>query len=158
MNIVIMRHGEAEAFVSRDADRTLTDVGHQQAKLAGECLSQLGLCFDQVWVSPYIRAQQTATAVLSSFAETSSSTLELLTPDSSPALVVDKLEQSRLDSLLIVSHQPLVSTLVGLLGHADPRAGPPMSPASMALLWADVVLPGCCDLQWLRHAPIFDRV
>ncbi len=156
MNIVILRHGETETYADNDAQRNLTDYGREQANAAGICLKELALDFEQVWVSPYVRAQQTADGVLSALGSIPRETVDALTPDSSPVNLMDTLSTYRGGNLLIVSHQPLVSALVGLLENADHRSGPPMSPASMALLTADTLLAGCCQLQWLRHAPTFE--
>jgi phosphohistidine phosphatase len=158
MNVLIMRHAEAQILASSDAQRALTDNGHQQACLAGQCINSLTLNFDQVWVSPYIRAQQTADGVVASLRGVEKKTLDFLVPEIFPSLVVDKLADSDFENLLIVSHQPLVSALVGLLEHADDRKGPPMSPASMVLLSTETVLAGCFQRQWLRHAPVFQAV
>ncbi|WP_339339301.1 phosphohistidine phosphatase SixA [uncultured Oceanicoccus sp.] len=157
MNIVILRHGEAETYASSDAQRNLTDHGRKQAQQVGLCLKELTINFDQIWVSPYRRAQQTADGVLSQLGSIARETDNSLTPESSASGLVDRLSTHNGD-LLIVSHQPLVSTLVGLLVNADQRSGPLMAPASMALLSADVLLAGCCQLQWLRHAPTFEAV
>ena len=155
MNILIMRHGEAETFAPSDVERNLTENGRQQAQKAGQYIGGLSLCFDQVWVSPFIRAQQTADGVLASLSDFKRKTLDFLVPEISPSLVIDQLAESDFENVLIVSHQPLVSALVGMLEDADDRAGPPMSPASMVLLSTDIVLAGCCQRQWLRHAPTF---
>ncbi|MCP3906982.1 MAG: phosphohistidine phosphatase SixA [Oceanicoccus sp.] len=156
MKIVILRHGEAEIYADSDAQRNLSDYGHEQAKSAGLCLKNLAIEFEQVWVSPYLRAQQTADGVLSELGDIPRETLDGLTPESSPSQLAEALVTYRGGDLLLVSHQPLVSALVGLLANADHRAGPPMSPASMAMLSADTLLAGCCQLRWLRHAPTFE--
>ena len=158
MNIVILRHSETETYANSDAQRNLTDYGREQAQQVGLCLKNLTIPFDQVWVSPYQRAQQTADGVLSQLGSITRETLDSLTPQSSPTALVDTLSTFNGGDLLIVSHQPLVSALVGLLENADYRSGPPMPPASMALLSADTLLAGCCQLQWLRHAPTFEAV
>ena len=155
MNIVIMRHGEAETNAESDEVRNLTDYGRIQAGLAGECLRRRSLVFDQVWVSPYSRAMQTADAFLQSYSDIPfhRETTSLLIPDASPAQIADRITETPDCNVLIVSHQPLVSALVGILEKADSRMGPPMSPASMALLTAETILAGCCRLQWVKHAP-----
>ena len=156
MNILIMRHGEAQSLANSDRERELTNSGRDQLGKAAACLSTLKMSFDQVWVSPYRRTEQTANELVSVIGKASRYKQDILVPESDPAAVVEAIEQSALESLLIVSHQPLVSALVGLLVDADPRLGPPMSPASMAYINTDIVLPGCGALKWLRHAPHFD--
>ncbi len=168
MNIVIMRHGEAEATASSDAQRSLTDYGFEQASKAGQCLKALAFFPDQLWVSPYVRARQTIDGVIRSLysvddtadhkadQNTQPELHDTLVPESNPSVVLDSIHTAQCDNLLIVSHQPLVSVLIGLLAGADSRSRVAMAPASMAMLRADVPLAGCCDLQWLRHAPHFD--
>lgn len=156
MQIVVMRHGEAENFASSDAARNLTPAGISHATLAGQMLSRLDLEFDEVWISPYARAQQTADRVLQSVTFSQQYTKDNLTPDSSVTQLLSAIESSMIERLLIVSHQPLVSELVGQMEGSGFQQAPPMAPASMAFLTADEPLPGCYHLEWLRHAPNFD--
>ena len=58
----MLRHGEAEPHGTRpDAERRLTDRGHQQAVAAGLALARLDLTFAAVFTSPKVRAHGTAT-------------------------------------------------------------------------------------------------
>lgn len=157
MKIIILRHGEAESHAESDATRNLTPYGQTQANSAGSCLKQLDLMPDVIWVSPLVRAQQTCAAVLDAMqCSVKPRTTELLIPEANPAQLVTELSQLPFKTLLLVSHQPLVSALVGLFCDNDKRAGPPMSPTSMALLQTEIPLAACCELQWLRHAPDFE--
>ena len=157
MNIVIMRHGQADAYASSDEARCLTARGQADALAAGQTLAKQGLVFDAVWVSPYRRAQQTADQVLRSIEIAERETNNSITPDSSPERFIAQLTAADYNNLLLVSHNPFVSSLIGLLCDGAGRYGPPMSPASMAMLTADDVLTGCCELAWLRHAPLFEQ-
>lgn len=157
MNIIILRHGEAESYAESDAARNLTPCGQTQASNAGSCLKQLGIQPDMIWVSPLVRAQQTCAAAMAAMqCSVKPHTTELLIPEANPTQLINELSQRSFSTLLLVSHQPLVSALVGLFGDNDKRVGPPMSPGSMALLQTEIPLAGCCELQWLRHAPHFD--
>lgn len=158
MNIVIMRHGQAEAYASSDEARCLTSRGQADALAAGRTLAALDVVFDAVWVSPFQRAQQTADQVLKSIEVGERETISAITPESPPEQFIAQLNEAGCDNLLLVSHNPFVSSLIGLLCDGAGMYGPPMSPASMAMLTADDVLPGCCDLHWLRHAPLFEQV
>ncbi len=164
MNILIIRHGEAHSHADSDFQRELTARGVKEVTSAGECLRSQSLRSEYeksgyVWVSPYIRAQQTADHLLSAANLTTVPREEsdAITPDCSPEDVVDKIQQSKMTNLILISHQPLVSALVGLLVSSQVFSGPPMSPGSMALLETDTVLAGCCTLKWLRHAPTYNR-
>jgi phosphohistidine phosphatase len=153
MNIVIMRHGQAESQAATDFDRALTIPGIEQASAAGGCLSGLGLSFDQAWVSPYLRTQQTADQVLSQLSVGKRLSVDLLVPETPPIDLINALAEQSCENLLLVSHQPLVSSLVSSLAGIHV----PMSTASMALLETPVAAAGCAELQWLRHAPGFER-
>lgn len=84
MEIVLVRHGEPEWV--RDGlnvdNPPLTDRGHRQARLAAEALRDEQ--FDEVWVSPLVRAQQTAQPYL-----------EMLGSRSGPSVTQDWLEEIR---------------------------------------------------------------
>lgn len=155
MKMLVMRHGQAETRAASDFDRALTPVGAEQAIAAGRLLSSLDLGFGQLWVSPYLRTQQTADHVMAALPGCSRIAADFLVPESLLGDVLTALEDCVEDNLLVVSHQPLVSTLLGSLVGAKGHI--PMAPASMALLEAPVMAAGCAHLEWLRHAPDFER-
>jgi phosphohistidine phosphatase len=160
MKIVIMRHGEAEPSAATDAERNLTAVGRRQAERAGQRLQALGFRPDKILVSPYHRAQQTCEAVLTAFPLATQGvvqhTVAMLEPESDPAEIIATINQAADNNLLLISHQPLVSKLVGLLAEGNMRSGPPIAPASMVMLSGDSAARACMDLQWVRHAPDFE--
>lgn len=61
MKLWILRHGEAQPHAPRDADRELTPLGCEQVLRSAEQLRSKPL--NSIWVSPYVRAQQTAALV-----------------------------------------------------------------------------------------------
>ena len=67
MNIWIMRHGEAGFDAPTDSERTLTEKGKNAAFLQGKWLGEQciprNIQFDKILVRPYVRAQQTLTAL-----------------------------------------------------------------------------------------------
>lgn len=157
MNVLILRHGQAEGYAQTDAQRNLTERGLRDTEQAGKCLQSLGLEFDDVWVSPYVRTQQTAEQVLKSYPELEVNTQDIFTPESDPKAAFDAIKHSGLDNLLIISHQPLVGELVALLAEPKISYQSPMSPATMAFIHNEHMLPACGELLWLRHAPEFQR-
>jgi phosphohistidine phosphatase len=164
MNILIVRHGEAHAHANSDFQRELTTKGKRDASSAGRSLGNQNLStnpmsFDRVWVSPYQRAQQTADFFLraANLESVPRDASEIITPDCSPADVVAAIFEAKISNLILISHQPLVSALIGTLVSSQEFSGPAMSPGSMALLETDTVLAGCCTLKWLSHAPNYER-
>jgi len=162
MHLWILRHGEAERETQRDPERMLTTLGETDARAAGVCLADVytNKYADKAadlhfLASPYRRAQQTAQCALQSFPGKSLGTVSWLVPDADPLAAIRELEKLRIDHLVLVSHQPLVSALGGALLASDYRAGPSMGTASLAEFELSMVARGCATLVSLRHPPDF---
>lgn len=132
MKIFIMRHGEAEHYASSDAERALTERGQNASlKVALKCSGKGFSNFDKVLVSPYLRAQQTWTTISQTFTGTDVETCDDITPYGQSDQVFDYIsalvEQHNFDSMLLVSHLPLVGYLTAELAQ---DITPPMYPTS----------------------------
>lgn len=144
MHLIIMRHGEA-GWHTLDQQRELTEHGrHDVAGVAADIASSSWRPA-RLWVSPYIRARQTARLV----AEVMNCPVTekpFLTPDDDPGQCLDALLETDTSPLMIVSHMPLVGALSTLLvdGH---RQGIPFMTAQAVVLDMPVVGPGCADLK-----------
>ncbi len=121
--IWIMRHGEASWKADSDQQRELTAGGRQQIASVTEKLALSGAF--HVWVSPYLRAQQSSDEFLkNSMVELVEKREEsMITPDSDPAMLVELIEASDFSRLLLVSHMPLVARLTQLLTRDDRIGG-----------------------------------
>jgi len=120
MKIFIMRHGQASFHAESDAQRPLTKQGVLEAELMGKWLEKNAICPDMIWVSPYLRAQQTLNAVVQDqWCSTKATTLSLITPEGSAKAVHDlidgELSVNSVKQLLLVAHMPIVSYLVSEL-------------------------------------------
>lgn len=149
MKLWVLRHGEAEPRANSDSERRLTAHGREQVLRSAAKL--LGQDLQVILASPYVRAQQTAALVHEALGFIKPvQTVTWLTPDTDPQDVISELDKLGLEHVLLVSHQPLVSCLVGLLeqGH---RQGPSMSTASLAELEGDWPLAGLMTLRNLSH-------
>lgn len=126
MQIYIMRHGQAETVANSDKERKLTELGRSESQQMAVYLADNNVSFDAIFVSPYLRAQQTWESLQPFFPQTvAAQTLDFLTPNGSVRRSVDEilaLQVAGVKSLLIVSHLPLVGYLVGEL---VPAAGVP---------------------------------
>lgn len=148
MKLWVLRHGEAQPHAARDADRALTEHGREQVLHSAAHL--IGQPLAAIIVSPYVRAQQTAELVRATLAfEPQLLTVPWLTPDSSPLRVLEKLEMD--GDVLLVSHQPLVGSLIGLLQHGHLRSPVGMNTASLAELEGEWPLAGSMTLRSLHH-------
>lgn len=135
MQVYIMRHGEAENFLGQgrydDSQRVLTSQGEAEAKMVANWLEKMQVKPSQVFVSPYIRAQQTC-ALATAMMQTAITTLDFITPAGDAKQVHDFIDGWCSDqsnqpynskqfngqtqqSVLIISHMPLVSYLVAQL-------------------------------------------
>ncbi|WDE13330.1 phosphohistidine phosphatase SixA [Thalassomonas haliotis] len=125
MQLYIMRHGQASPIANSDAERQLTKQGHFEAEIMGKWLKNMQVNLDHLLVSPYVRAQQTAAMVKATLNWSGPSTnCDFITPSGNAAQVHDYLDgmlaQSQgksstdkgIETLLVVSHMPLVSYLV----------------------------------------------
>jgi len=119
MNLYLIRHAiaEEESSSGEDSQRALTDKGAKKMRLIAKGLKQLGVEFDAILASPYIRAEQTA-AILGDVFKMKKKvfTTEHLAPMGDPDLLLAEInEKYTVGSLAIVGHEPYLSTLVGLL-------------------------------------------
>lgn len=124
VNLVIMRHGEAEPMLASDAQRQLTVRGQQEVSKMAQWLQQHYAAFDAIWASPYLRTRQTAELMLAK--QSAASQLEIvpeLVPDGDAAQFKAYFDARLSDNpetrILLVSHMPLVSFLVEAFTQPD---------------------------------------
>ena len=126
-----MRHADALPADPGDSDelRPLSIDGRKAARDLATAMTGRGTAFTRIWSSPLVRAIQTAEIVANgiNFREIVEAQ-SCLAPASSPGDVLEQLEyEPDTADLLLVGHEPMISTLVGaLLGR--PIGG--FSPAS----------------------------
>lgn len=146
MYLIVMRHGEA-GWHSLDQARELTEAGRLgSAKVASQVASSRwrpGL----IWSSTLVRAQQTA-SIVSEVINVPILERPFLTPDDDPGQCLEVLltERELPETLMIVSHMPLVGSLSTLLvdGH---RRGIPFMTSQAVVLDLPIIGPGCADLK-----------
>ena len=69
MLVYLLRHAIAEDSAATDSVRNLTAEGRAQARSVTEKFKQHSPAMDRVLCSPYNRAQQTASAVMTLFSD-----------------------------------------------------------------------------------------
>ncbi|CRM88542.1 Phosphohistidine phosphatase SixA [Pseudomonas sp. 22 E 5] len=148
MKLWILRHGEAEGHAPTDAERNLTE--HGRAEVLRSAAHLIGQPITAIIASPYVRAQQTAQLVREALGfEPQVRTVPWLTPEGNPLEVLQKLETD--DTVLLVSHQPLVGSLISFLQHGHQRQPQPMYTASLAELEGDFPLAGLMSLVSVKN-------
>lgn len=118
MELYILRHGEAGkrlAAGSKDSERGLTVTGEQEVREIAGALAELGVKPDFVASSPLARARQTAEIVVKKL-KVKKGNFELwdeLKPEGSRLELYSKLARFKADdSVMIVGHEPYLSSLV----------------------------------------------
>ncbi len=151
MKVWILRHGEAKPQARTDAERELTANGREEVLRSAAHL--MGQPVQRIIASPYVRARQTAELVRQAlgFAE-AIVTVPWLTPESNPHKVLELLDAYSEENVLLVSHQPLVGSLIGLAVQGSVQQAQPMHTASLAQLEADLPLAGAMELVDVWHA------
>lgn len=150
MKLFVFRHGEAEPPRVSDFDRALTIVGRNQVARAIKAKQAALQAVAKVYVSPLLRAQQTADIAFELIGDKPVQTASWLTPDCAVAPVIEKLTPESAEGLLLVSHLPLVADLTDALCGSRPGASQ-FGTASLALLEGDVIAARCMNLCWLAH-------
>lgn len=151
MRLFVLRHGRAEPFQANDASRALVASGREDVRQILTRQRKAMGTISEVWVSPYLRARQSAEIaheVLELPAQCERVS-DLIVPEANVSDLIDALYLCELDSVLLVSHQPLVSTLLDTL--CGPTDAHDMRTASLAAVELDVVAADMGCLQWLVH-------
>ena len=129
MELHLLRHAlavERASFRDRDdSRRPLAPEGGEKMRRAAGGMRELGLSFDLILSSPFLRARDTAVIVANVLGHRRSVELtEWLTPEASPEKIIRHLARLRgAKSVLLVGHEPhLGSLLATLLGVRAPGA------------------------------------
>ena len=128
MDLYVLRHGVAEdrstAGYSSDDQRPLTAKGGRRMARQVRGLHSLGMSIDIILSSPLVRAAQTAKIIHEGLCMTgrlvSSSALA---PNGSPSQLVRQLVTgySSTDSVMVVGHEPYLSSLISILTTGNPE-------------------------------------
>src|SRR5438128_2128037 len=120
MELYVLRHAialsAAEAGVSQDAERPLSEEGIDKMKKIAGAMKRIGVEVDLVLSSPYVRAKDTA--MLAHDRMGKESCLEFtpaLASGEDPKHILTELKQrfQKTRSIMIVGHEPDLSNLIG---------------------------------------------
>ncbi|CAD5109626.1 phosphohistidine phosphatase SixA [Zestomonas carbonaria] len=150
MRLWLLRHGEAEPQARTDAVRQLTGHGRKEVRQAAAQLD--GRPLEAILASPYVRAQQTAEQVREVLGlHLPITTVPWLTPDSDPREALRQLDAYEGREVLLVSHQPFIGDLAGMLLHGHRDQPLPMRTASLAEFDGELFAAGAMELLALVH-------
>ena len=152
-----MRHGKAEdpGHGTTDAGRKLTKKGREEIKAVTDWMAAQGLHFDLIAASPLVRAQETAAIVADLLGSPETlETWKVLVPGGSPDTVCREINKHPEDlTLLLVGHEPLLSSLIGRIITGGGDAGIVMTKGALAKI-RDFSCTECPsgNLHWLVTA------
>ncbi|HSF32833.1 MAG TPA: phosphohistidine phosphatase SixA [Candidatus Tectomicrobia bacterium] len=122
MMISLLRHGIAAQRGSpgyeNDNERPLTAKGERRMRRIAEGMLALGLSYDLMLSSPYLRARQTADIVAQVFKTPDGVQLsDMLTPEGNPRQLIETLhsDDRERQNILLVGHEPYLSRLISTL-------------------------------------------
>ncbi len=112
MDLFLIRHAEAaplgEGGVQEDAERPLTPAGLDQCEQLAKALARIGVRLDRVATSPFLRARQTAEALLSHWPAPAPDldVCDALSPGVKPRKLARYLWKKGSGSVALVGHMP----------------------------------------------------
>lgn len=156
MEVIILRHGRAEPDAAKDSQRPLTPAGREEIRRVLRRCAEVVARVDAVWVSPYLRAQQTWNEVQSEVSELAQCAAQIcpfLTPGGNPQEIIDRLHRQNeaITSVLLVSHQPLLGTLLDEFCGFEPGQYRLSTGSIAAIDTGSVVAKGLGELRWIHH-------
>ncbi len=157
MDLYFLRHAKAVERSIRsklpDHTRALTPEGEEKMRLVGRGIRRLELSFALILSSPYLRARRTAEILADILKEPDRLKLSAnLAPDGDPKELVSELNsyRRRLDSVVLVGHEPYFSEMISRLISGDKNARLDMKKAGLCKLSATSLRWGqCATLEWL---------
>ncbi len=122
MKIFILRHGAAESLLVNDSARRLTEKGVAETRQIISGNLPVLSSVQTIYVSPLVRAQQTASIAGQLLNLSSIVTIDNLQPEADLPCLFSFLETLPSTDILLVSHLPLVGVLANrLCGFAQNR-------------------------------------
>jgi phosphohistidine phosphatase len=157
MRLYLLRHAIA---AERDSDkypddalRPLTPAGRKKMIKIADALCKMGFQVDLVLSSPFLRARQTAEVARKSLGLKKDRLLliDALAPSGDPGQLIEEIQAKYMvDNLLLVGHEPDLSSLISLLIAGDASISITMKKAGICCLSVDALLAGkCAALEWL---------
>lgn len=138
MRIYFLRHGEPAADDTvPDNERPLAEFGVSQSWAVGSLLLNAGIEPEMVFCSPLSRAKQTAEIICMALRLREAHVTEFLDPMSDPRQLFTELSSYRVDSIMLVGHEPFMSEAISLLISGNRSMRINMPKATLACVEAD---------------------
>jgi phosphohistidine phosphatase len=155
MKLFILRHGQAHPPGPQwrpDSKRPLTEEGEENMFEVARGMQALGLTFDAILTSPYVRALRTAEILAEVYKRPKLIETRRLFPEAAPKEIIDEIAENfaKAEAIVLVGHEPLLSGLISTLLSGGDGLGIRLKKAGLCKLSADKVFLGqCASLHWL---------
>jgi phosphohistidine phosphatase len=158
MDLWLLRHAAAQDVTpsGRDEERALTSEGAARAAVVARGLARLAPTIEVVLSSPYRRARETAEAAARVLGVEGVIESSALAPGQAASEVLRQLSVSPWNRVLLVGHEPLLGSVVGLVVFGDEGRGVPLRKAELARLSWSAGGPG--RLEGLIPAEVLERL
>ena len=136
MDLWLLRHAAAQDVTpsGRDDERALTSEGAARAAAVARGLTLLAPTIEVVLSSPYRRARETAEAAARALGVEGVVESSALEPGRPASEIVRQLSVSPWNRVLLVGHEPLLGSVIGLVVFGDEGSGIPLKKAQVARL------------------------
>jgi phosphohistidine phosphatase len=156
MKIYLIRHSNAvdpgTPGYEDDSTRPLTEKGRDKMDRIASALQVLGLKPDLIVSSPYVRARETAEIVAKvlKYKKDLAFCEELVPMGDADEVIGEINEKYNVDELVLVGHEPSMSTLIGTLTAGTPDLALTMKKGGVCCLSADDLRTSrTAILEWL---------
>jgi phosphohistidine phosphatase len=155
MDLFLLRHGKAfkrSPKFKPDSIRPLTPEGEEEMHKVSRGIKRLGLDFELILTSPWVRAARTAEIFHDVTKIGMLETSDALVGDADPAKVVQEInaKYSKYDSIVLVGHDPHMSRLLSILLSGRPDMSIDFKKAGFCKLEiGDLKAGKCACLKWL---------
>ncbi|HEY2953383.1 MAG TPA: phosphohistidine phosphatase SixA, partial [Verrucomicrobiae bacterium] len=155
MQCFLLRHAPAVERGTpgylKDSSRPLTEEGRKKMRQIAAGMKTLGLAFDLILTSSYVRARQTADIVAGVFKMSGESILsQNLAPGGNGEALAQELINHGGKSILLVGHEPDLSRFISVLVTGDTGLGLTMKKGGLCKLELQSPHFGRCGtLSWL---------
>jgi phosphohistidine phosphatase len=156
--LYLLRHAEAEPHSADDFSRKLTGKGEKQARKIGLFLAERDIKPDLILTSPVLRAKQTAALAAEELKGEAPTEVPWLTCGMNPVRALAELAgYAKLESLLVVGHEPDFSALVAHLLDLGSGASVHISKSSLTCIELSRPVAGSGILRFLIPVKLLER-
>lgn len=135
MHLFLLRHGDADSSpTTNDNERPLSYRGRQEIEQVARFLQRSKIQIDVIFSSPLARAKETAAIIQSINQVEKLVVTEYLVPGSNHTHLFKEITDMKEPALLLVGHEPQMSTLISFLTSGNEQSNIEMKKGSLACL------------------------